>query len=338
MLFRSHPMLLSILKIREKRDLIERYANAPIDADGRMRCSFDITGTRSGRLSSRISIYGSGTNLQTIPEYMRVMYIPDDGKVFIYRDLAQAEARIVAALANDRYLLDLFADPDKDIHRITAAAIFNKSPEDITEEERFLGKKVRHAVNYGMDAGRFVEVVNEDAELTGIRIDFKLAKRVIDGFFMLHPNHKPVFWGGIERQLRQSMTLTNPFGRKRVFYDRWSDAFLREAYSWIPQSTIGDLNNQAVINAYNEIELGMPETGAQLMLAVHDSILVQCNKDAVPQVNAALARCMTIPITVNGHDLVIPTDSKVGGNWGNRGKHGENPNGLVKYEDWIKAA
>ena len=134
------------------------------------------------------------------------------------------------------------------------------------------------------------------------------------------------------------MTLTNPLGHKRVFYDRWSDAFLREAYSWIPQSTIGDLNNQAVINAYNEIELGMPETGAQLMLAVHDSILVQCNKDAVPQVNAALARCMTIPITVNGHDLVIPTDSKVGGNWGNRGKHGENPNGLVKYEDWIKAA
>ncbi len=326
----QHPVLMTILKIREKRDLIERYANAPIDSDGRMRCSFDITGTRSGRLSSRISIYGSGTNLQTIPEYMRRMFVADEGKVFIYRDFSQAEARVVAALSCDEYLISIFNDPTKDIHTLTAAAIFNKKPEDVTPEERQIGKKVRHAVNYGMDAGRFVEVVNKESEATGIKINFALAKKVIDGFFMLHPNHKTRFWGDVERQLRSTMTLRNPLGRKRVFYDRWSDAMLREAYSWIPQSTVGDLNNQAVINIYNDIELGMPETGAEVMLAVHDSILVQCNIDAVDVVNSKMAECMNIPFEVNGYTIVIPTDSKVGYNWGNKGKDGSNPQGLVK--------
>lgn len=335
----QHPMLLTILKIRERRDLIERYANAPIDADGRMRCSFDITGTRTGRLASRVSIYGSGTNLHTIPEDMRVMFESDPGKVFIYRDFSQAEARVVAALADDEYLLKLFADPSRDIHKETAAVIFGKPVDQITPEERFLGKKVRHAVNYGMDAGRFVEVVNQEADQTGIRISFSLARKVIDGFFMLHPNHKSVFWANAERQIRNARCLTTPFGRKRVFYGRWNDALIRDAYSFVPQSTIGDLCNEAIIQMYNRIITSSANEvfGAELMLAVHDSILVQCNIAHVVEVNKLMGDCMNIPFTVNGHTLTIPTDSKVGYNWSNAGKDGSNPRGLMPIEKWIES-
>src|SRR5207247_1704683 len=119
-----------ILKIRERRDLVERYLSAPVDADGRIRCSWDITGTRTGRLSSRASIYGSGTNLQNIPsrrkegEHIRRMFISDPGKVLIVRDYSQAEVWLVAYLSECQKLIDLLNDPARDIHRETAAGIF----------------------------------------------------------------------------------------------------------------------------------------------------------------------------------------------------------------------
>ncbi len=310
-----HPLLLSVLKIRERRKMVETYLNAPIDSDGRMRCSFDVTGTRSGRLSSRGSLSGSGTNLQNIPIEMREMFIADDGCVFVTRDFSQAEARVVAALANDEYLLELFADPKRDVHKETAAAIYGIAVGDVTPIQRYTAKRVRHAVNYGMDAKRFVEVVNEDAEETGIRIDLATARRVIDGFFLLHPNHKTIYWAGIERELKASRTLNTAFGRKRTFYGRMDDKLIREAYSYIPQSSVGDLCCKALVRVWHEVQLGRPEWKVQLLLTGHDSIMVQCPKEYMQQVADAMAECMDIPMTVNNHVIRIPTDVKVGINW-----------------------
>lgn len=311
----KHPLLLTVLKIRGRRKMVETYLNAPIDADGRMRCSWDVTGTRSGRLSSRASLNGSGTNLQNVPIEMRKMFIADEGCVFVYRDFSQAEARVVAALANDKYLLELFADPSRDVHKETAAAIYGIPVDRVTPEQRYTAKRVRHAVNYGMDAGRFVEVVNEDAEETGIRIDLQTARRVIDGFFMLHPNHKTVYWAGIERELRATRTLTTAFGRKRTFYGRMDDKLVREAYSYPPQSAIGDLCCKALVAIWQEIQLARPEWKVQLLLNVHDSILVQCPRERAREVASAMEACMDIPLVVNGHTVRIPTDCKVGNNW-----------------------
>lgn len=336
-LAKSHPdpLLHTVLEIRQRRKLIETYLDAAVDSDGRMRCSFDITGTRSGRLSSRASIYGSGTNLQTIPEDMREMFVADEGRVFIYRDLSQAEARVVAALANDEYLLELFADPTRDIHKETASRIFNVPISEVTDAQRYLGKRVRHAVNYGMDAKRFVEVVNEDAKTTGISITESLARSVIDGFWLLHPNHKSVYWATIERQVKHSRSLSTPFGRKRLFFGRMDDKLFREAYSYIPQSTVGWICNEGVARIYNRIGLGRPDLRAQLLLQVHDSILVQCPREHAREVAALMGECMTIPFECNGHKLVIPTDAKIGYNWGNRSKDGKtNPAGLRDISKW----
>lgn len=310
-----HPLLLTILKIRQRRKMVETYLNAPIDADGRMRCSWDVTGTRSGRLSSRASLSGSGTNLQNIPTEMREMFIADPGCIFVTRDFSQAEARVVAALANDEYLLELFADPTRDVHKETAAAIYGIPVGDVTPVQRYTAKRVRHAVNYGMDAGRFVEVVNEDAEETGVRIDLATARRVINGFFLMHPNHKTVYWAGIERELRATRTLNTAFGRKRTFYGRMDDKLTREAYSYPPQSSVGDLCCKALVRIWNEVQLGHPEWKVQLLLNVHDSIMVQCPKPFMFLVAEAMDHCMDIPMVVNGHTVRIPTDVKVGTNW-----------------------
>jgi DNA polymerase-1 len=256
------------------------------------------------------------------------MFIPDAEKVFISADYSQAEARVVAYLARDSYLIELFSDPSRDIHRETAARIFNKPVEAVNDFERFVGKRVRHAVNYGMDADRFVEIVNEDAEETGFRIERGLAKRAIEGFFMMHPNHRPVFWGNVMAQIKATRTVSTAFGRKRMFFGRWGDDLLRSAYSHYPQGTIGDLCGKAMVRCYHEIELGEPSYGYELLLNVHDSIVAQCDEAHVPAAIEKMRECMNIPITVDGHTFTIPVDVAVGRNWRKAQKDGSNVDGL----------
>jgi DNA polymerase I - 3''-5'' exonuclease and polymerase domains len=345
----KHPMLLTILKIRERRDYLERYINTTIDPDGRIRTSFDVTGTKSDRLSSRASIYGSGTNLQNIParkkigELVKRMFIADEGKLFIYRDFSQAEARVVAYLARCRGLIELFEDPTRDIHKENAARIFRKPVSQVTEEERYLAKRVVHACHYGMGGEHLVQVVNEDAETTGIRINRQTADQLIMKYFMIYPELKENFWREVETQVRKTRTLQTCLGQNRAFFGRMDDKLIREAYSYIPQATVGAMGVEAVANCYYDIELGMPHTGAQFLVNVHDSILMQCNEDSYEEVAAAMEKAMDIELEYFGEKFKIPTDCKIGRNWGKRQKNGDNPTGLRDITDtkeglWMKAA
>jgi len=103
------PIFDLILGIRHDRKIISTYLQDKGGDDGRIRCSYVIGGTETGRLSSRESVFGTGTNLQNVPPGdCRRMFIPDEGKVFVHPDLSQAEARVVAYLANEEGLIDLF--------------------------------------------------------------------------------------------------------------------------------------------------------------------------------------------------------------------------------------
>lgn len=334
-----HPVLMSILEIRERRDLIERYLNTAYDADGRMRCSFDITGTRTGRLASRASIFGSGTNLQNQPEEIRSMYIPDPGCVFVYRDYSQAEARVVAYLAGAESLIELFEDLTRDVHKENAHRIFGTPLQEVSEEQRYNAKRGVHAFNYGMEDDKFVKVVNQAFRDTGFRMNHAVARRIREGYFMLYPEIKSVFWKEVENELRYTRTLVNSFGRKRIFYGRWDEKLLRDAYSFKPQSTVGDLCCKALVNCYHQIELGQPQLQAKLLLNVHDSLLMQCPIEHAEEVAERMELAMRIPLTIKGRTFLIPTDCKVGFNWGNRSKKDpqENSRGLValeKHPDW----
>jgi len=260
------------------------------------------------------------------------MFVADEGKVFVYRDLSQAEARIVAHLAGARGLIELFDDPSRDVHRENAARIFGTTVGDVTYVQRYLAKRVVHATNYGMEADRLVQVVNEDARVTGVRIDRAQASALITKYFMLYPEIREVFWKEVERELAYSRTLVTPFGRKRQFYGRWDDKFLREAYAFVPQSVVGDLGAMALAEFYYQIEPKVE--GSWVMLNVHDSVLAQCWLKDVELVADEMARIMAIPITIKGRTFTIPTDCKVGLNWGARNK--DNPNGLVDIDKWLE--
>lgn len=335
----KHPVLLTILKIRERRDYIERYLDIALGQDGRMRCLFDPSGTRSGRLASRTNLDGSGTNLQTIPtrkavgEQIKRMFIADPGKIFVYPDYKQAEAWLVAYMAKCEPLIELLNDPTRDIHRENAVKIFSVPLGAVTKEQRYLAKRVVHASNYGMGPDKLVKLCAED----GVFLSDQQAANLMQRYFMVYPEIKGVYWKYVENEIRFNRILNTPFGRKRAFFGRYDDKLLREAYSYVPQSTVGDLGGKAVVRVYNEVQLGMVDLGAEFLLNVHDSILVQCDETMVARTAAAVQEAMRIPITLDGRTFEIPTDCKVGRNWGSRIKKAdgtfENPTGLRDIED-----
>jgi len=332
------PTLRMILDVREKRQLLEGFLNKAIPGDGRMRCTFDGTGTRTMRLASKESIYGTGTNLQNQPAYVRRMYVPDRGRVFVYRDYSQAEARVVAYLARCHGLIELFRDARRDIHTENAARIFNRSKAqlvkdggEVSEEERYLAKRTVHAANYGMGPDRFMEVINKEYETSGISIDKAQAKRLLESYFLLYPEIQSNYWRWVESELRRTLSITGPWGFTRTFYGRWNDKFLREGYSFFPQHTVGVLCRRAGVRIYQDIELARPELGVQWMLNVHDSILVQCNEAHAHEVAGLMRDAMNIEIDVFGQTFTIPTDCKIGHNWGDYSE--SNPHGLKKVKD-----
>lgn len=350
----NNPLLHIILRLREYRDLIERYLDAQVGPDNRMRCSFDVTGTKSGRLSSRASLDGTGTNLHTIPvrkkegAQIRQMFIPNPGKVFVTRDYKQGETWFVAYLARCEELIALLNDPTRDIHKETAARMYNILIQDVTFEQRYLAKRTGHGSNYGLTGDKLSHMIEEDAAATGVRATPREAQSLIDKYFMLYPEIKSNFWREVENDVNRTRILKTPFGRVRAFYGdmrsaQAREAVMRDAYSYIPQSGLGDLGNKASVRCYNEIELGRPDLGAEYMLSVHDSILMQCDIGKEMEVAAHMEECMKIPCTIHDRTFMVPSDCQIGFNWNKRSvdkKSGEvkNPKGLVDAADWQKAA
>jgi DNA polymerase-1 len=298
-----------VLDIREARKLLSTYLEVTYDKEAgveRARTSYLITGTETGRLSSRETVYGTGTNMQNIPKgIVRQIFIPDEGKTFLNADLSQAEARVVAWLAGEDRLIKVFLDGG-DIHRRNAAKIFRKTEEAITKDEREIAKRVVHASNYGMGPVTF-------AKNAGISANE--AKALLNAYFAEFPKIK-LWHMSIQRDLRNSRVLTTPLGRRRIFFNRWDDSLLREGLAYIPQSTVADLLNMGLRRVYNAY-IG---TDVQILLQIHDAILLQVPTEEVHQVAKEVRKLLSIPIMINHLECVIPVDISVGKNWNDLGK------------------
>jgi len=311
----GHPVLMTILEIRKRRDLLERYVLANVDPDGRMRCLFDPSGTRTGRLASRSNIYGSGTNLQNIPPKLRKMFIADPGKVLFYVDLSQAEARVVAYLARCESLIQLF-ESGRDIHKENAIRFFGH----YDEEKRVSVKRIVHGSNYGEGPSRIVTVAAAD----GIKLDLREVVKGQEAYFMLYPEIKEIYWNDIRQALRWRV-LTTPLGWKRQFYGRWDNVtFFNEAIAFQPQCTVGILGEIGMLAASRV-------SGAEILLNQHDAVVGQCDEAETSRVVPAVMEAMEIPIQVYGRTLTIPSDAKVGRNWGEYHEK-DNPEGLKKWK------
>jgi len=336
---KRHPsierVIALILEIRQIRKTLGTYLKARPDYDGRMRTSYRIVGTETGRTSTSIlkrpvRREKIGLAFQTMTKHgdvgadIRSMLIPDEGYVFLECDQSQAEARVVALLANDFELLAKFGRID--IHCETAVLCLGLEPfgewyEELVRRkkagldppERFIGKTFRHAGNYDMGKRRAMLSVNTDAKKYGIQdvnISEYRASQFLERFHNANPKIKRVFHAEVQRLLRTSRRLVNPFGRVRDFFGK-GDNLDKEGYAFIPQSTVGDQTKLAMIRTREEIQ------DLRTCMESHDAFTALVPKNEVEAYAKVIQKHMENPIdfatcSIKRGVLVIPSEFQVG--------------------------
>jgi DNA polymerase-1 len=234
--------------------------------------------------------------------------------VIVQRDYKQAEAVVVAYEAQDVQLQRLFEEMfglsneecekrGLDIHKLTASSMFGIPTDKVTKAQRAIGKRVRHAVNYSMGPRTLSDQLG---------VSLAEAKNILSKYLAVNPLIR-VWQEDIKRQLKDNgRVLTNLHGRKHKFLDRWGDSLFRSAYSFIPQSTVGDHLNISYVDFYNKYGKDFC-----LLLQLHDAMYVGCKEDEVEQVSAAMNECMIRPLTSShGKEFYIDTDCVVSKFWG----------------------
>lgn len=333
----KEEILTTLLEDSRIRDQISRQINFIPDYDDRCKSSYKITGTETARSSTNIlkkpiRPKKIGLAFHTISKHgrlakdIRSMFIPDTGMVFIQIDLSQAEARIVAILAEDYDLLRAFDQVD--IHRRTAALFFGLTSTldlrpielgvvDYLEKdgaERFTGKMFRHAGNYDMGKGRAMNEFNVNAQKYEINTSISewKAGQFIELFHKASPKIRGVFHRDIKRCIDSNRSLVNPYGRPRVFNGRYDDSLYKEAYAYIPQSTVADTLFSGAIAASDEFG---EDTPAMFLSENHDALTLQVPKGNWESYAKVIKKCTTIPIDFSKYcslvrdvRLTIPVD------------------------------
>lgn len=211
-------------------------------------------------------------------------------------DLARADIQVVAWEANalrlKALLIEERSDPTKDLHTTNAIELFGPDKRD--KKHRDLGKKIAHAADY-------LITPRSCAAQTGILV--REAERFIKRWYHLNP--EILEWHArIAREIADTRTVRNKFGYRRFFFGRIEDS-LPEAVAWVPQSTVALVINYALRNISRSLR-----NKVQLLLQVHDSLLMQC-KTAILHETIPLIRQQSSIIIPYPDPLIIPVGFKV---------------------------
>ena len=303
-----------------------------IDDDGRIRTSYNIAGTSTGRFSSSISEFGTGGNLQNVEESLRSIFIADAGYKFAKCDAKSGESFCVGAvewnLFHDGKFLD--ACESGDPHTAVARIMWPnlgwtgdlKKDKVIAEQPyyrhytyRFMCKKLGHGSNYGGKPNTLAEQA---------KVELDLVRQFQPKYFEAFPAHQR-WQAHVDETLRKKGYLISLMNRKRWFFGRRSDpSTLREAIAYDPQSSLAEIVNQALINIWRQ---GI----AVIMMHDHDALTFMYPEKDEDRVVPILMENLVIPVPLShGRVLRIPYDCKTG--W-NKGEYNEqtNPNGLKDF-------
>jgi len=284
-----HPVIELLKEYREVSKLLSTYI-LPLPEltgeDGRIHTTFTQDVTATGRLSS------VNPNLQNIPvrsedgRRIRAGFVAEDGKILVSVDYAQFELRLAAVLAGDEKLIADFAQ-DIDIHTKTAAEVFGISMEQVTKSQRRAAKVINFGVMYGMSPKGLADAAD---------MSFGEAKQFIDDYFNLRQPIKKYLEKTLE-QARNEGFVETFFGRRRPTPDVKSTNFIvrtaaeRAAQNMPIQGTEADLMKRAMIRVDRALSDKFG-TRAELILQIHDSLIVECNEEIRNEVAEELVSIM----------------------------------------------
>ena len=303
----GHAVPRLILEYRELDKLDSTYVRKlPLmiaRATGRIHTSFNQTVAATGRLSS------SDPNLQNIPirsslgREIRKGFVPADGHVFLSADYSQIELRVLAHLSKDPAFVAAFRE-DRDIHCETAVRIFGVEAEDVSPGMRDQAKTINFATIYGQGP------VALAAQLGISRTN---AAEFIESYFMRFEGVAN-YLETMKEQARTLGYVETLLGRRRYIPEiRARNPGVRglgerTATNSPIQGTAADLIKLAMIRLHEHLE----PTPANMLLQVHDELLLETPESFVDQLRGIVRECMEGAIRL---DVPLKIDIGVGESW-----------------------
>lgn len=334
--FIAEPVINHLLALRDLGKAVS-FLETGIDNDGRIRTSFNIAGTNTGRLSSASGDYGTGTNLQNVARDLRSVFCADPGMKFANLDLEQADSRNLGALCWDNFVQELgertagaYLDACEggDLHT-AVCKMCNPHFQWGTQPDRAIADTVFYRDKTYRDGAK---VLGHGSNYLGTpptmashtKFPLNLVRQFQKDYFGAFPVI-PKYHDYVRYQLKHFASLTTLFGRRRFFYGRADDAAtIREAVAYSPQSMTAEEINIGILNLWRSNRV-------QLLVQVHDSILFQYPEELENEIIPWALDALKAPLRLaRGREFVVPTEAKVGWNWGDLGP--DNPDGLIKWK------
>jgi len=304
----EYPVVNKILEYRQYTKLKSTYADGLanyIGDDNRIHGKFNQTITATGRISS------TEPNLQNIPIRMelgreiRKVFVPERDYVFIDADYSQIELRVLAHISGDRNLIDAYK-MDQDIHKITAANVFNTPLDKVTNAQRSNAKAVNFGIVYGISSFG----LSQD-----LSISRKEAAGYIEQYFKTYPRIKEFLDETVEFA-KENGFVTTMFQRKRPIPELKSSNFMQRSFgeriamNSPIQGTAADIIKIAMIQINQEFK--SRKLKSKIVLQVHDELLIEAYHDEVQEVKEILYDKMP-----KAADLSVPLEIglEMGNNW-----------------------
>ncbi|NRD72044.1 DNA polymerase I [Shewanella sp. VB17] len=306
----DYPLPKIILQHRSLAKLKSTYTDKlPLMVNaktGRVHTSYHQANAATGRLSS------SEPNLQNIPirteegRRIRHAFIAQEGKKILAADYSQIELRIMAHLSQDSGLLTAFAE-GKDIHKATAAEVFDVDFSEVTTEQRRRAKAVNFGLIYGMSAFGLAR------QLDIPRVE---AQKYIDTYFARYP--------GVLKYMEDTRAEAAELGYVSTLYGRRlylpaikdrnamrRQAAERAAINAPMQGTAADIIKKAMINIDKWIE---SETQGEIIMImqVHDELVFEVDSDKAEALQLKVCQMMADAVSL---DVELLAEAGIGDNW-----------------------
>jgi len=299
-----------LLSYRELSKLRSTYVESlidKVDESGRVHTSYNQVAVSTGRLSS------SNPNMQNIPvtsdfgQKIKSCFVAEKDHIFLSFDYSQQELRILAHLTGEEKLIEAF-QTSRDVHKITAGQIFQVPYEEVTKEQRTVGKTINFGIIYGMSSyGLSVS----------LSIPVDEAQGFIDTFYATYPKIQ-TYYENYLKNARVHGFVETMLGRRRYVFEypqqKAIDNSTRRVLMNYPiQGSAADLMKKAMVDV--DLQILLKEKDVKLLLQIHDDLVFEVSND--PKIYEVLIEkirkvmCEVYPLSVP-----IEVDVKIGENWG----------------------
>ena len=273
---------------------------------GRLHTTFLQTGTATGRLSSK------NPNLQNIPvrtdegRKIRDAFIPKEGCTLMSADYSQIELVVLSHISGDENLRSAFIEGN-DVHRETAARIFDVFPEMVTPEQRRMAKTINFGIMYGMSSFRLSGELN---------ISRKSAQEFIDRYFERYSG-VTAFIEKTRKQAFDDGYVRTALGHIRYIPEiRSSNKTVRSmaermAVNTVIQGTAAEIMKIAMIAM--DREMRKRKLTSRMLLQVHDELIFEVPEEELDEMKALVRSCMENAMTLS---VPLKVGIETAGRWG----------------------